>query len=63
MVAQGAEAILFDFLPQVRVVVQQHQGQISSDAGLLPLRQFDQRWKFTERMIQCFVDSNPDRPQ
>jgi hypothetical protein len=63
MVAQGAEPMLFDFFPQVPVVVQQHQGQFSSDAGLLPLRQFDQRWNFTSRMVQCFVDPNPARPQ
>jgi hypothetical protein len=61
MVAQTAEPILFDFLPQVPVVVQRHQGQISSDAGLLPLRQFDQRWNYTARMAQCLDDPNPDR--
>jgi hypothetical protein len=58
MVAQGAEPMLFDFLPQVRVVVQQHHGQLSSDAGLLPLRQFDQRWKFTARMGRCLDDDS-----
>jgi hypothetical protein len=63
MVAQGAEPMLFDFFPQVRVVVQQHPGQISSDAGLLPLRQFDQRWNFTRRMVQCLADPTPGRPQ
>lgn len=63
MVAQGAEQILFDFLPHVSVVVQQHHGQLTSDAGLLPLRQFDQRWRFTEQMVQCLGDPQPDRPQ
>ena len=61
MVAQAAEPILFDFLPDLPVVVQPHQGQISSDAGLLPLRQFDQRWNYTARMAQCLDDPNPDR--
>lgn len=61
MVAQTAEPILFDFFPQVPVVVQQHPGQISCDAGLLPLRQFDQRWDYTARMAQCLEDPNPDR--
>jgi hypothetical protein len=61
MVAQTAEPILFDFLPDLPVVVQQHQGQISSDAGLLPLRQFDQRWNYTARMAQCLEDPNPGR--
>lgn len=62
MVAQGAEPMLFDFLPQAAVVVQRHHGQLTSDAGLLPLRQFDQRWKFTGRMVQCLDDPHPDRP-
>jgi len=38
------------------VIVQPSEGQISSDAGLLPLRQFDERWKYTSRMIQCLHD-------
>jgi len=62
MVAQTAEPILFDFVPQLPVVVQPHPGrQISSDAGLLPLRQFDQRWGFTARMARCLDDPHPDR--
>ena len=61
MVAQTAGQILFDFVPQVPIIVQQHQGQISSDAGLLPLRQFDQRWNYTARMAQCLDDPAPDR--
>ena len=62
MVAQTAGQILFDFVPQVPIVVQQqHQGQISCDAGLLPLRQFDQRWHYTARMARCLDDPNPDR--
>jgi hypothetical protein len=61
MVAQTAEPILFDFFPQLPIVVQQHKGQISSDAGLLPLRQFDQRWDYTGRMARCLDDPNPDR--
>jgi hypothetical protein len=56
-----AQPILFDFFPQTPVVVQQYQGQLSSDAGLLPLRQFDQRWDYTARMAQCLDDPNPTR--
>jgi DDE family transposase len=59
MVAQTAGQILFDFVPQVPIIVQQHPGQISSDAGLLPLRQFDQRWDYTARMARCLDDPNP----
>lgn len=61
MVAQTAQPILFDFVAPLPIVVQQHQGQISSDAGLLPLRQFDQRWNYTARMAECLDDPNPDR--
>jgi hypothetical protein len=63
MVAQAAEPILFDFLAHVPVIVQRHQGQISSDAGLLPLRQFDARWNYTQRMADCLHDPKPDREQ
>ena len=63
MVAQTAESFLFDFLPQRDVVVQQHRGQISSDAGLLPLRQFDERWRYTQRMADCLHDPSPSRGQ
>jgi hypothetical protein len=61
MVAQGAEQLEFDFLAQLPVVVQLHKGQISSDAGLLPLRQFDRRWSYTRRMVECLTDARPDR--
>jgi hypothetical protein len=65
MVAQsagiGCGQFSLDFLPDLPVVVQRHQGQISSDAGLLPLRQFDQRWNYTARMAQCLEDPSPGR--
>ena len=53
MVAQAAEQLSFDFLPQTDLVVQRHQGQLTSDAGLIPVRQFDRRWRYTERMAEC----------
>jgi hypothetical protein len=64
MVAQSAvgerEQLSFDFLPGLPVVVQRHEGRLSCDAGLLPIRQFDQRWKFTERLAACLHDPKPD---
>jgi hypothetical protein len=63
MMAQSAEQISFDFLPQLPVVVQRHTGQISSDAGLLPIREFDQKWKLTARMAACLDDVMPGRGQ
>jgi hypothetical protein len=61
MSAQAVEQLSFDFLPDLPVIVQRHHGQISSDAGLLPLRQFDQRWRYTQRMAQCLHDPKPSR--
>lgn len=58
---ESIEQLQFDFLPHLPVVVQRGQGQLTSDAGLLPLRQFDQRWMFTQRMAACLDDPNPDR--
>lgn len=61
MSSQTVEQLNFDFLPHLPVVVQRHEGQLSSDAGLLPLRQFDQRWHYTRRLAECLVDPNPQR--
>jgi hypothetical protein len=56
MSLQGVEQLAFDFLPDLPVVVQRAAGELSSDAGLLPIRQFDQRWNFTARMAGCLDD-------
>src|SRR5688572_25328831 len=53
MVAHTAVQLGFDFLPQADLVVQRHEGQLTSDAGLIPVRQFDDRWRYTERMAAC----------
>ena len=63
MSSQSAEQLCFDFLPHLPVVVQRSEGQLSSDAGLLPLRQFDQRLGYTQRMARCLVDPKPQRDQ
>lgn len=59
----SSEQMAFDFVPQIPVVVQQSAGALTSDAGLLPLRQFDQRWHYTQRMAQCLADPQPRRGQ
>jgi len=61
MSSQTVEQLNFDFLPHLPVIVQRHEGQLSSDAGLLPLRQFDQRWDYTRRLAECLVDPKPSR--
>lgn len=63
MLAQAADQLSFDFLPHHQLVVQRHAGQLSGDAGLLPLRQFDQRWNYTSRMVRCLDDPSPARGQ
>ena len=55
--------IQFDFLPQIPVVVQPSAGPLTSDAGLLPLRQFEERWNYTARMAACLYDPKPQREQ
>jgi hypothetical protein len=55
------EQLAFDFYPGMPVVVQPAQGQLSSDGGLLPLRQFDQRWRYTERMARCLEEPGVER--
>ena len=60
MSSQGVEQLYFDFLPHVPLIVQRNEGQLSSDAGLLPLRQFDERWRYTARLCACLHDPRPD---
>lgn len=60
MVAHDAEQLFFGFFAHRRVVVQRHEGQITSDGGLLPLREFDGRWRYTERMASCLTDPRLD---
>lgn len=67
MVAQGVECVAgqlaFEFVPQMPVVVQRHEGQVTGDAGLLLVRQFDQRWRYAERMAACLGDDARVNPE
>jgi hypothetical protein len=56
MLEQSVDQLQFDFLPQKPVVVQWRSGPISGDAGLLPIRQFDESWGYTRRLAACLVD-------
>lgn len=56
MVQQDAEQISFGFFPHRPVIVQRYPGQLSSDAGLVPIREFDDRWAYTRRMAACLGD-------
>lgn len=44
------------FFADRSLIVQRHAGQISSDAGLLPIRQLDQRLRYTERLVAGLSD-------
>lgn len=46
----------FDFFPQAPVVVEVSDAPLTSDAGLLPVRQFDERIGWTERFAQALRD-------
>jgi len=46
----------FDFWGAVPIVVEPSDAQLSSDAGLLPLRQFDERIGLTRRFAQALDD-------
>lgn len=60
MAQQTVEQLTFDFLPDKPVVVQRKPQQITSDAGLLLFRQFDQRWDYTRRLAACLTDDRHD---
>jgi hypothetical protein len=63
MSSQDANQIEFDFLSDLPVLVQQHEGQLTSDAGLLPIAQFDRRWNYTARMAGCLEAAPVDDPR
>ncbi len=54
MSLQDVPQLTFDFLPALPIVVQPSAGQITSDAGLLPLAQADARLRYTQRLaVRC----------
>lgn len=62
MSQQSVDQLQFHFLPQKPVVVQSQDQPISGDAGLLPIRQFDDRWHYTQRLADCLIDRR-DEPE
>lgn len=53
---QTAERIRFDFLPGLPVVVETQATLMSSDAGMIPIRQFDDQIGFTDRFVAGLHD-------
>ena len=56
MSIQGADQIVFDFLRKIPVVLEVSESEITSDAGLLPIRQFDEKIELTERFAAALTD-------
>lgn len=55
------QPLLFDFLDDRPVVVEVNHAPLSSDAGLLPIRQLDQRLGFTRQLAAALHDPrDPD---
>lgn len=48
--------LCFDFIPGKEVVMRPSAGQLTSDAGLLAIRQFDERAGWTARFAACLGD-------
>lgn len=60
MESQSVEQLVFEGMVDRPLVVKSSAAMMSSDAGLIPIRQFDQRWKFTRRLAECLDDTRSD---
>lgn len=56
MSQQSVEQIRFDFFSPLPILVEAKDVQVSSDAGILPIRQFDHQIGYTDRFIACLND-------
>lgn len=56
MIVQSVWQKCFDFLPGKSIVVEPVEESLTSDAGLLPIRQFDERLRLTAKFIGALKD-------
>ena len=56
MSEQSVSQVSFDFFSRLPIIVETKDVQVSSDAGILPLRQFDHQIGYTDRFIACLND-------
>jgi len=56
MILQGVAQLCFDFLSRLPIVVEPKNVQVTSDTGILPIRQFDDQIGLTDRFIACLND-------
>jgi hypothetical protein len=62
MLKQTVTQICFDFVSRLPIVVEPRVVQVSSDTGILPIRQFDDQIGSTDRFIACLNDPrDPDQ--
>ena len=61
MSLQPTPPLLFDFLPDRPVVIEASDACLSSDAGLLPIRQLDERLGFTQQLAATLDDPRDPR--
>jgi hypothetical protein len=56
MFGQSVSQVCFDFFSRLPIVVQPKDVDLSSDIGILPIRQFDDQLGYSERFIACLND-------
>ena len=56
MSQQSVDGLAFDFLDSKPIELELSTAPLSSDAGLLPIRQFDERIRLTEQFAAALVD-------
>jgi hypothetical protein len=56
MILQSVFQVSFGFFDSKPVVVEPQEGQFTTDAGLLPFRQFDERLGFTQQFVTALSD-------
>ena len=53
---QGALQVVFGFYPAKPIMVEMSPARLTSDAGLLPIRQFDERIHLTRQFAAALKD-------
>lgn len=59
MSLQSAFLFVFSFLPEIPIVVEVSNEALSSDGGLIPIRQFDEQIGFTSQIAEV-LDNRRD---
>jgi hypothetical protein len=57
MSLQSARQLVLGFHPDLPIVVEESAARLSSDGGLLVIREFDKRLKVTERFAAALKDT------